>query len=138
MGGLRLKRHAGTVNHPEDAQDKTFWISRIRVADPHLVGKGEEEEEKRGNYVFLLKSTTSAFQLQIGKYVMCNDSTNSFINTHKYKPNLHTYQILLPASCVLYNKWHQRDFALMQFYLLKLINKSSHYYTHAPTLVNIW
>ena len=28
---------------PEDAQDRTFWKSRIRAADPHLVGKGEED-----------------------------------------------------------------------------------------------
>ena len=28
----------------ENPQDRTFWKSRIRAADPHLVGKGEEEE----------------------------------------------------------------------------------------------
>ena len=27
----------------EDAQDRTFWKSRIRAADPQLVGKGEED-----------------------------------------------------------------------------------------------
>ena len=31
---------------PEDAQDRTGWKSRIRAADPHLVGKGEEEEKE--------------------------------------------------------------------------------------------
>ena len=29
---------------PEDAQDRTFWKSRIRAADPHQEGKGEEED----------------------------------------------------------------------------------------------
>ena len=31
---------------PEDAQDRTFWKLRIWAADPHPVGKGEEEEGK--------------------------------------------------------------------------------------------
>ena len=32
---------------PEDVQDRTFWKSRIRAGDPHLVEKGEEKEEEK-------------------------------------------------------------------------------------------
>ena len=44
MDGVRRNMQALRIT-PEDAQDITFWKSRIRAADPHLVGKGEDEEE---------------------------------------------------------------------------------------------
>ena len=34
MGGWRPKGYAGTADHPKDAQNRTFWKSRIRATDP--------------------------------------------------------------------------------------------------------
>ena len=34
IDGLRSKVYAGTAAHPKDAQDRTFWKTRIRAADP--------------------------------------------------------------------------------------------------------
>ena len=34
MDGWRPKGYAYTADHPENAQDRTFWKSRIRAADP--------------------------------------------------------------------------------------------------------
>ena len=43
MDGVRRDMQTLRIT-PEVAQDRTFSKSRIRAAEPHLVGKGEEED----------------------------------------------------------------------------------------------
>ena len=54
MDGVRRDMQALRIT-PEYAQDRTFWKSRIRAADPHLVGKGEEEEVCFNGYHWEIK-----------------------------------------------------------------------------------
>ena len=49
----------------EDAQDRTFWKSRIRAADHHLVGKGEEEEQCIFKELRFSYSICSILQIQL-------------------------------------------------------------------------
>ena len=46
---------------PEDAQDRTFWKSRIRAADLHLMGKGEEEKEEEALHFSQEKKQSKAY-----------------------------------------------------------------------------
>ena len=46
MDGLRRKGHAGTADHPGGCPGQNILEIKNLGHLPHLVGKGEEEEEK--------------------------------------------------------------------------------------------
>ena len=43
-GGWRQKGYADTADHVKDAQDRTFWKSKIRPADPTYWEKAKKKK----------------------------------------------------------------------------------------------